>query len=699
MARTQFTAAVPAAIVIAFTVAGCGGNGMTTAGPGTGPPADTAPSFSAMAGAAQTWTDEGAVSLSIPAATGGDGALSYVAAGLPAGILFDPASRTLSGTPEEVGSGTITITVTDTDADGDHDTDTYTIAWVVRPGSLVLGSGLHPSDAPPVYAETASSNLARLVADGANSFSPLSAAITRDWDAGSTTVSSAGPHIKDIRGDGANGFHVTFVAEDGEEVAVHFTAADLEDQWTYAVTDDAGDQYWLWTYTGDRSTGRSGFRYLEVDGASGVGSQRFWFVFGARTPQSALPEGSAVYSGRFRGDSFRADNPSTELRQRLYGEMRIVANFDLGTLEGDVRSIQGTEPGAPSSSRTSWPTSSFTITDGRIVNGQFTATITGHDSDSSVSLAESVAGYVGSLLGELYGPGAEEIGAVFTATRDADEDEHDRVLQGHLAGQRSLGAYSDTEPFSTGVDRHDYSTSPRIVSQDANNRVTSIAADDEGGYTITYLVDGESRTVSFEQADFGTTFPNAYYRRDGVAGYYFDVIDEGYSYVRLGYWSYGRYSDDESSAPEFATLGTVVHGLRTKPDEMPASGGATYSGDIWADSWASRPENASLNAQTRYRGALSLTADFAAGSIAGEIDELVRRAPGETDYSATSGRFVIDNGSISGNELSGDLSGLGYSGTVDGSFYGPAAAEVGGVMRATDANSNMLHGIFRGRQE
>ena len=699
MARTQFTAAVPVAIVIALTVAGCGGNGMTTPGPGTGPSADTAPSFSAMAGAAQTWTDEGAVSLSIPAATGGDGALSYVATGLPAGISFDPASRTLSGTPEEVGSGTITITVTDTDADGDHDTDTYTIAWVVRPGSLALGSGLHPSDTPPVYAETASSTVTRLVADGANSFSPLSAAITRDFDAGATTVSSAGPHIKDIRGDGANGFHVTFVAEDGEEVAVHFTAADLEDQWTYAVTDDEGDRYWLWTYTADRTTGRNEYRYLEVDGASGVGAQRFWFVFGVRTPQSALPKGNAVYEGRFRGDSYRADNPSTELRQRLYGEMRIVANFDLGTLEGDIRSIRGTEPGAPSSSRTAWPTSSFTITDGRIVDGQFTATITGHDSDSSVSLAESVAGYVGSLLGEMYGPGAEEIGAVFTATRDADGEDHDRVLQGHVAGQRSLGAYSDTEPSTTGVDRHDYSTSPRIVSQDADNRVTSIAADGEGGYTITYLVDGESRTVSFGMEDFGGTFPGAYYRRDGADGHYFDVQDQGYSYVRRGWWSYGRYADDESSAPEFATLGVVVHGVRTAPDDMPTSGDATYDGEVRAESWAARPAGASINDQTRYRGALSLTADFAAGSIAGEIDQLTRRMPGETDYSATSGRLLIDNGSISGNELSGDLSGLGYTGTVNGAFYGPAAAELGGMLQATDANSNMLHGMFRGRQE
>jgi hypothetical protein len=94
-----------------------------------------------------------------------------------------------------------------------------------------------------------------------------------------------------------------------------------------------------------------------------------------------------------------------------------------------------------------------------------------------------------------------------------------------------------------------------------------------------------------------------------------------------------------------------------------------------------------------------LTADFAAGSVGGEINALERRTPNQSEYAGVSGRFTIDNGSISGNELSGGLSGLGYSGTVDGAFFGPAAAEVGGVMQATDANRNMLHGHFRGRQE
>ena len=662
-------------------------------------PTDRSPSFGAMAGEARTWNDAEPVNLTVPAAEGGDGTLSYSATGLPAGVSFDPLTRTLSGTPA-IGSGTITITVTDMDADGDHDTDTYTIAWVVRPG-LMLGSGLHPSDTPPVYAETASSTLARLVADGANSFSPLSAAITRDFGAGATTVSSAGPHVKDIRGDGANGFHVTFVAEDGEEVAVHFTAADLEDQYSYAVTDDEGDQYWLWTYTANRATGRNDFRYLEVDGASGVGAQRFWFVFGTRTPAPALANGRASYEGRFRADSYRADNPSSAQRQRLWGDMRIVANFDLGSLEGDIDGIQGTKPGAPSSSRTSWPTSSFRIRGGKIVNGQFTATLTGHDSDPNTSFGQSVSGYVGALLGEFYGPSAEEVGAVLTATRDAADDTHDRVLQGHVAGARTLDFFADTEPFSTGVDRHDYATTPRITSQDADNRVTAITgvARDAGlEYTITYLVDGDSRVVTLGPEDLdglqSVDAPGHYYRRDGSVSHYFNPSEGAYSF--LGWWFYTDFGDSTAESPESSTAGHVVAGLRTAPADMPEAGGATYTGRAWAYGWEPRPANPSVFAATEYRGTLNLSANFAAGSIAGEIDDLESRTGGGgVDYSSISGRFAIHNGRIRENELSGDLSGLGYRGGIRGAFYGPQAAEAAGVFEATDTTGKLLHGGFR----
>ena len=57
--------------------------------------------------------------LQLPAATGGTGTLTYTLTGLatnrdlPPGLIFDPATRTLSGTPTEVGETRVVYTVTD----------------------------------------------------------------------------------------------------------------------------------------------------------------------------------------------------------------------------------------------------------------------------------------------------------------------------------------------------------------------------------------------------------------------------------------------------------------------------------------------------------------------------------------------------------------------------------------------------------
>ena len=64
----------------------------------------------------------------LPAATSGDGTLSYTATPLPDGLTFDNVSRTIAGTPTTVEAPTVTYTVRD--ADGDEANQTFTIAVV-----------------------------------------------------------------------------------------------------------------------------------------------------------------------------------------------------------------------------------------------------------------------------------------------------------------------------------------------------------------------------------------------------------------------------------------------------------------------------------------------------------------------------------------------------------------------------------------
>ena len=72
--------------------------------------------------------------LNLPRATGGDGTLAYsISPALPAGLSFDAAARTITGTPTiAVEATTYTYTVTDSDATNpDSDTLTFTVTVVV----------------------------------------------------------------------------------------------------------------------------------------------------------------------------------------------------------------------------------------------------------------------------------------------------------------------------------------------------------------------------------------------------------------------------------------------------------------------------------------------------------------------------------------------------------------------------------------
>ena len=90
-------------------------------------PPDLMPDFSGVTVPAKRWTKNRAITaFTVPAATGGDGVLTYSAAGWPAGVTMS-STRVVSGTPTAVGSGTATITATDTDGD----IDTLDIPWTV----------------------------------------------------------------------------------------------------------------------------------------------------------------------------------------------------------------------------------------------------------------------------------------------------------------------------------------------------------------------------------------------------------------------------------------------------------------------------------------------------------------------------------------------------------------------------------------
>ena len=95
------------------------------------PAEDLAPDFGGAAVADQVYTQNISIEpLTLPSASGGDGSLSYaLTPALPAGLSFDAATRTLSGTPA-AASEAATYTWTATDADA-TDPDSVSLTFVL----------------------------------------------------------------------------------------------------------------------------------------------------------------------------------------------------------------------------------------------------------------------------------------------------------------------------------------------------------------------------------------------------------------------------------------------------------------------------------------------------------------------------------------------------------------------------------------
>ena len=573
--------------------------------------------------------------------------------------------------------------------------------------TLTIGPGFIPSSSAPVYA----SDTTRLGEKAAQWFPPLIAVVERVYGGG-TTRPEAKPAIpRAIRSDGNRGFELLVEEDDGEFGPLPVPVSAVEDGWIEyeARDDDEGWSFGLWTHgtlldENDGTQGQRDYRYLHVLGGQfsepGEPAERFHMVFGLRTPADGLPAGTATYEGRMSAYSWSASDSSREARQRVYGDLDLVADFDAASLTGRIDRIRGTMPGAASSTRAPWPNTGLDISNGKIVNGQFTATLTGYDTGDGATPQSSLDGFAGDLVGEIYGPSGEEVGGVLTAVREAAGTADGRVLEGDVVGRKAFAA-SDTAPLSAGVMRYDYSAaSPRVELQDADDSVAALARSASGDHTLTYQLDGETRSVTLTADDWNADW-RAYVKREGRSESFLWRQYSSAAYMNIVGWGGTTYPDDGSTDPDTVSYGHAVFGERTAAGQMPGSGTATYSGRTEGLEWQPSPGQGRANSgnATRVRGDLSLTADFGQGTVGGQATGLERRAPGESGYTSVSGTVTFGSGRIAGNTLTNTFEGLGYSGLMEGAFYGPGAVEVGGVMQGTHTDGRLLQGWFAGEKD
>ena len=151
----------------AFVLAACA---RATPKPDPEPPSDVAPSFGDAEVADQTYTvGAGIEPLELPAATGGDGELTYALSPAVPGLSFAAATRTLSGTPSEAGTHAMTYTATDADDNtdaADAATLTFTIT-VEQPAPMGL-----PPESIQGYIVSQGLERVDIIGDGGATFDP-----------------------------------------------------------------------------------------------------------------------------------------------------------------------------------------------------------------------------------------------------------------------------------------------------------------------------------------------------------------------------------------------------------------------------------------------------------------------------------------------------------------------------------------------
>ena len=263
----------------------------------------------------------------------------------------------------------------------------------------------------------------------------------------------------------------------------------------------------------------------------------------------------------------------------------------------------------------------------------------------------------------------------------------------------------------SGVDR--LFASGRTVSV-TDDGMAVVEEAEGGGWNLT--IDGRSVTLDGSDRGAHPLFGEEIYFKDLGAN------------QTVVFWSIEDGGFDESPAPEFDYLNvfafghsdvvpgadilspsytesdfvrtdyiSIVHGTPTH--DAPTSGSATYAGRMSAFEWNKNAAVFSIDS-IRYRGEFVMRAAFGTSGVevSGAFSSLQRKAPGgnftripdiiEFDTTADGNHFSLSGLSIESESFAG------YEDVrIRATFFGPAAAELGGVFEGENPTT-ILHGWF-----
>jgi len=259
----------------------------------------------------------------------------------------------------------------------------------------------------------------------------------------------------------------------------------------------------------------------------------------------------------------------------------------------------------------------------------------------------------------------------------------------------------------TAAMRNDYSTDPDSASLTDDFRVTSISSDGAGGWRVTYVLGGVEGMLHFGHGD----------KVAGSPGDFRIESDEGHDH-----WLWSRHSWhlDEGTEQEFTYFDDIsanvrfgdardryvlVYGHRTGTAWLPA-GTSLYT--AWLHTRTQLKDNPGGSGRLDISGPVRLVADFLSGTLEGGVSGIRFRRydqdgnRGSWEDIPTTNRFGFENGQITGAQFMAELIGMdpdnnaldntvrGFEGDVHGEFYGPAAEEMGAVVKAESAAHNRV---------
>ncbi len=158
------------------------------------------------------------------------------------------------------------------------------------------------------------------------------------------------------------------------------------------------------------------------------------------------------------------------------------------------------------------------------------------------------------------------------------------------------------------------------------------------------------------------------------------------SYAYVGEGSIGKQTSSGQSFSFDGYMFNLFGGQKTHISDMPTTGTANYEGAFKGKELLARPGFDPISSDLD--GRANLTANFAANTVTGTIDNLRDYQASDATPTYNARKHTISlNGAISGNQFSGTaaLAGTAYpsaqqSGTVQGGFFGPKAAEAAGAL-------------------